>query len=288
MISSSGRVAIAATCAILTLSERVRGASEADMVTPPGATATITVTLSVSTAFGSSSDGDTRTMAATGTADVILTPTAPPFSAVEFRAMQISFANTTFVFQLFCLPFIGCQTLNVNVNGLTFTAVEPFWDSITAGGNVSFTAIPFHATGSYSTSGLASDSGTIDTIGASDFAGRISSPMPGIVRFDQLALASQSIVVPPEQLPSGITALSFVIEPNLTNTTLQGPFLPLVPDFDNNQDGDVDWADHASLAGCLTGPAGGLATPGCAVHDADSDGDVDLLDAADSLTAFDP
>src|SRR5262245_43950776 len=75
-----------------------RGASEADMVTPPGANATITVTLAVSTTFGTSSDGDTRTMAATGTANAIFTPTATPFTAVEFRSMQLSFSNTTFVF----------------------------------------------------------------------------------------------------------------------------------------------------------------------------------------------
>jgi hypothetical protein len=225
-------------------------------------------------------------MSTTGTATAILTPTALPFGAVQFNTMQIAFSNTTFVFQLFCLPFIGCQTLNVSVNNLTFTAVQPFWSPVAPTGAVNFPAAMFHTTGSYSTTGLSTSSGTIDSVSAGAFSGRITNPMPGTVRLDQLVMAQQTFVVPPDQLPAGITALTFVIQPTLTNTTFVGPFTTLVPDFDVNADGHVDLIDYATLAGCLTGPDGGLATPGCADDDGDNDLDVDLLDAAEFQVAF--
>ena len=47
-------------------------------------------------------------------------------------------------------------------------------------------------------------------------------------------------------------------------------------------DGDVDIADYAEFAGCLTGPDGGPLGPGCSLFDFDSDVDVDLGD----MTAF--
>jgi len=54
-------------------------------------------------------------------------------------------------------------------------------------------------------------------------------------------------------------------------------------DFDG--DGDVDLADFTVLAGCLTGPGGGI-LPGCDDADLDSDDDTDLQDAAVLLRAF--
>jgi hypothetical protein len=99
-------------------------------------------------------------------------------------------------------------------------------------------------------------------------------------------MAQQTFVVPPDQLPAGITGLTFVIQPTLTNTTFQGPFTTLVADFDINADGHVNLLDFATFAGCLNGPGGGLATPGCADDDGDNDIDVDLLDAAEFQEAF--
>jgi hypothetical protein len=51
------------------------------------------------------------------------------------------------------------------------------------------------------------------------------------------------------------------------------------PFGDGDEDADVDLADWALMAGCATGPAGGLA-PDCDVFDLDWDGDVDVGDYA--------
>lgn len=54
---------------------------------------------------------------------------------------------------------------------------------------------------------------------------------------------------------------------------------------DLNGDGVFDLSDYASLPGCLTGPDGGV-LEGCAIFDANQDGDVDLLDVADEFIDF--
>jgi len=67
------------------------------------------------------------------------------------------------------------------------------------------------------------------------------------------------------------------IELQFTDGT-EGIFRISPPVFgDGDQDGDVDLADWSLMAGCLTGPDGGL-PPDCGVFDLDWDGDVDLAD----------
>jgi hypothetical protein len=55
---------------------------------------------------------------------------------------------------------------------------------------------------------------------------------------------------------------------------------------DADGDGDVDLADYAVLAGCMTGPGGGPPASGCSIFDLDWDGDVDLRDVAAFSVAF--
>ena len=73
-------------------------------------------------------------------------------------------------------------------------------------------------------------------------------------------------------------------------TDLAGPLglakLPSLGSGDYEYDGDVDLADFAELASCLTGPVGGLPEGGCGVFDFDFDSDVDLADFAEFQTAF--
>ena len=51
-------------------------------------------------------------------------------------------------------------------------------------------------------------------------------------------------------------------------------------------DGDVDAADYAAFAACMTGPTGGAMGPGCAMFDFDGDIDVDLADFSVFAAAF--
>ena len=58
-----------------------------------------------------------------------------------------------------------------------------------------------------------------------------------------------------------------------------------LPPFDYDFDGTIDLADHVALAGCLTGPAGGLLA-NCGAFDDDNDNDVDLDDFGAYQNAF--
>jgi hypothetical protein len=60
---------------------------------------------------------------------------------------------------------------------------------------------------------------------------------------------------------------------------------PVTPAGDLDGDGDVDHADWAIFAGCLTGP-GVVASPECLPADLDGDADVDLKDAAAFTQSF--
>lgn len=214
-----------------------------DMVTQPGASATVQVTLSITTALGSSTDDDTRIVAVTGTSSAAFTPDVSPFAQTQLNELVLDLADTTFVFQLYCIPIFGCQTLNVEVSDLQFMLVEASCAGIAGGGAVTFADAVFHSTGGYAASGVATASGEIDAISPATFAANVNNPDANTVRFNQLNLAAQTFVVPPDQLPSGVTALSFTINTNLSNVSLSGSFAPAVPTFDSDDDGTLNACD---------------------------------------------
>jgi len=250
-----------------------------NMVTPPGSTATIKVTIMITTGLGSSTDDDTKTMASTGTIGAAFLANSPPFSSTQLNTMQLGFANTTFNFQFFCLPFIGCQNLNVAVSDLQFELVEPTCSTIGSGSLVSFSNVVLHTTGSYSTTGITSTSGVIDAIAGGSFSAHVVNPTSSTVKFDQLVVADQTFVVPADQLPPGVTGLTIIIHPTLTNTTLSGPFSPSVDDFDADDDGVFDFCDS-----CTDTDGDGFGNPGfptstCAIDNCPDVFNPDQLDS---------
>jgi hypothetical protein len=227
-------------------------ASEAAMVTPGDSSATVKVTIMATSIIGSSTDDDTRTMATTGTASAAFLPDAPLFSATQFNALQLNFANTTFVFTIFFQP------LNVTISNLQFTLAQPVCSPIDAGtGNVDFINTLIHATGDYTTTGIVTDSGSIDSTGASSMTGRITNPDAGTVKLDQLLLAPQTFVVDPAKLPFPLTGLTIIVEPTLTNTTLSGPFAASANSHDADADGTFDSCDT-----CTDSDGDGFGNPG--------------------------
>jgi hypothetical protein len=255
-------------------------ASESNMVTPGGSSASVRITMSITTSLGSSTDDDTRTMATTGVASAVFLRDSPPFASTQFNALQLNFADTNFVFNFFCLPFIGCQVLNVSIQGLQFTLAQPTCAPITPGtGAVSFSDALVHAAGAYSTSGIAVANGVIDNIGPGSIAGRITNPVAGTVRLDQLFLAPQTFVVDPASLPAPVTGLTITVEPTLTNTTLSGPFGPAVDDHDADGDGTFDFCDT-----CTDSDGDGYGDPGfvmnlCATDNCPDDFNPDQTDS---------
>lgn len=217
---------------------------QSSMITPGGSTATMRIVMTIQTSLGSSTDDDIKTMATTGTASAVFVPITTPFGSTQFNALQLNFASTTFTFQFFCIPFIGCQTLNVNVQNLQFTLVDPACSAIAAGtGAVAFSNAIVHTTGTYSTSGIASTSGALDSLGVGNMTGRITNPTSSSAKLDQLFIAPQTFVADPASLPAPLTGMTVTVEPTLTNTTLSGRFAPVADTFDDDNDGIFNACD---------------------------------------------
>jgi hypothetical protein len=234
--------AVAGLCMSL-IASSAPAAVDSNMATPAGSSASVRIVITISTSLGNSTDDDTRTMTTTGTAHAAFLPNAAPFSQTQFNAMDVTFSNTTFVFNFYCIPIFGCQTLNVTVENLRLLLVEPACSPIAAGGGVVFTNPIVNMSGSYTTSGIASSSGAFDEIGTGQLSGRITNPTSSTVKLDQLAIAEQTIVVDPASLPSGVNALTIVIQPNLANTTFSGSFAPAQTNYDADEDGILDACD---------------------------------------------
>jgi len=82
--------------------------------------------------------------------------------------------------------------------------------------------------------------------------------------------SSFAILLPTYRTTDGLSGYKF----SLT-------FSEVLCDFDD--DGDVDLTDYDTLAGCYSGPGGGIPTGtgyDCELCDVDDDGDVDLIDYA--------
>lgn len=216
------------------------------MVTVPGTTAQVKVIVTITTVF-TSTDDDTRTMATTGSATMSVSPFAPPFASASLQAFHCSLAPTTFVFQLFCLPFVGCQTLTVDISNLAFDLVAPVSSPVNAAGGVAFQGAVMAVSGEWVAGGLASASGTLSDSSAGTLSGRVSLSA-GTLTLDQLATPSQTVVVDPSQLPAGVTALTVTVIPTLTATVMKGPLVALLPG-DLNFNGAVNGADMGLLLG---------------------------------------
>ena len=114
---------------------------------------------------------------------------------------------------------------------------------------------------------------------------------PSLLCATTLAQNGGTFTVTPHSFDGGMRSVSGVLEVSGTvgqpdagrlaggNLEITGGFWVDVQPGDINADGTVSLADHAVLAGCLTGPAQS-ASAQCAASDLNGDGRVDLRDFA--------
>ncbi len=250
-VSSLSRTALhafVASSASLCIFSVLHADSTAMVITPASASMVVTLGVTVTTALGTSSDTDVKTVALTGYSSMLLTGNSPQWNAVTLSTLHLDPADASFHFDLFCFPFIGCQSLDVQVMGLTLDTTAPVSSALSASGAASFPNTPFFLQGAYVTTGVAASSGTLANNTPTDFACRVQGNAKQIVTVDQITLAPIVTVVDPASLPSGVTALTITFSSNLANATLNGPWADINP-FDLTDDGIVSAADLAVLLG---------------------------------------
>jgi hypothetical protein len=230
--------------------------SNASLVTPSTASMVLTMQLSITTALGTSSDSDTKTIAVVGDGQCKLFGSDPAWSSVTMNALNLYPANASFHFDLYCFPFIGCQSLDVQLSGLTINLTGPSSSAIGANGTASFVNAPVLIQGTYTSTGVATASGAILNNTATTIGCRVQAQPKGTVRFDQLSMAPLTTVIDPASLPAGVTALTITISTNLANTTMSGPWVVINP-FDLTGDSLVNAQDIAALLNQWGGPGSG-------------------------------
>jgi hypothetical protein len=242
--------------------------SDAWVQTPATASMVVTVQLTITTALGTSSDSDTRTVAVTGAAHTDLIGPDPAWTSCSLDTLAMFLANSTFHFDLYCFPFIGCQALDVTLVDVSLTQLAPASAPLTAAGNFSAAGFPVRMQGGYSTTGVATASGVFLNDTVTNLAGRVRGQPKQTVLFDQLSMSPVTTVIDPASLPAGVTALTVTLSPNLANTTMSGHYTIANP-YDLDGDGAVGAGDIATLLN-----AWGTAGPG----DFNANGVVDAPD----------
>lgn len=228
------------------MAAHAHGDSEAFVVTPANASLVATMTVTVGTSLGTSTDSDTKTVAVVGSSNLVLAPTSPTWTGVTMDTFHLDPADVSFHFDLFCFPFFGCQSLDVTVTGLVLDTTAPIASPLSATGGASFANAPFFLQGAYTTTGVATASGTLANQTTSNFGCRFTPQAGQTVRLDQATLAPITTVVDPASLPSGVNSLTITFAANLANTTMNGQWTPINP-YDLDGDGVVNAADLAIL-----------------------------------------
>ncbi len=244
--------------------------SNASLTVPRTGSMVLTVQISITTALGTSSDTDAKTLAVTGFGQSFLAGPDPAWNAVTMSQMHLDPADANFHFDLYCFPFIGCQSLDVALTGLVFDLQAPSTSPVGALGAVNFVGAPVLMQANYVATGVASASGTLSSVSNAGLTGRVLATTGSTVRFDQFVMAPQTTVVDPASLPAGVTALTITVSTNLANTTLVGPYVVLNP-YDLDGDGLVGAPDLSILLS-----AWGVASPA----DFNGNGSVDAPDLA--------
>ncbi|MEY3025917.1 MAG: hypothetical protein ACO31E_05255 [Phycisphaerales bacterium] len=224
------------------------GQALAALNSPAGATATITLGIEITTALGTSSDTDTQVVGVIGSADAQLFASTPPWSDTTLSNLLFDLSDVNFHFDLYCLPVLGCQPLDVQLSAVSIAGTAPISSPIDAAGAVSFVNAPLVVLANYSTTGVATSSGTIVNDTNSTFAGRVNALKGNGVSLDQLSLAPVISVIDPASLPAGVTALTLTLSSNLSTLALSGTWSVGNP-YDLDGDGLVAAADLAILLG---------------------------------------
>lgn len=244
----STRFQIASLSSILIVSS-AGAQSTADFTVDEGSTAILTLTVTIDTEIGESSDVDSTTQTVTGFATGNFDSSIPPFLAMELPTLNFDLGSGSVNYELFCIPFFGCQELNVTVSNFMIQLAPGGAATTFNGPSAFFADAPFVSSFDYDVTGsLVEISGSnvvpdFYSFGTDVFTGKGDS-----VSMDNLFLQSFTFGFDPKQLPDLVNSVEILAEIDLSNTRLSGILESTggCPE-DMNDDGTVNGADLGLL-----------------------------------------
>lgn len=229
--------------------------STAKLIATPKSTAIVTVRLDIESSFGGTNDVDVKTVSVKGLADFLCNPSRPPWNLIGVSVLNIALENAMYEFDFFCFPFVGCQHLDVSLENVQITLLDPVISAVATNGSATFLDGSFMLHADYTLSGLTQGKGSSDTISTSEFAG-VMSISGSNVSMRQCTLSPLIIDFPKDSLPSNVSSVRMTITSNLSNLFFQGPWIPKANGPDLNGDGVVNGVDLSFVLSSWGTPSG--------------------------------
>lgn len=269
LIPSLGLAAAAA------LGAQAHGQCSASVAVPPGQSCNLSTTITiVHGTFGTDSDTQSGSHTIAGTSSLFMPDPGPPFTNVTAQPFDLLVGGHTYSFSFFCFPFIGCQTLGVNLSSVTLSLPQGV-SPVSGTGNFSFQNAVWNITADYTTSGIDNGTYQLVDVGTATLSGKLTTSGSNLT-LNQLSLGTIHFDVPAKSLPAGINAISIDITANLATNSLVGPWAPSCVPADLNCDGEVDGIDLGQVLAGWGGPSG----------DTNGDGDTDGIDLGAVLASW--
>lgn len=262
--------------AMLILSTQASQAdSIAKLVAIPTSNAILTLRLDIHSSYGDTDDTDEKTISVSGTTDFLFTPSLPQLSLINISALNISLGNALYGFDFFCFPFFGCQHLNVSLENVKITLLNPVISAVAPDGSVTFQDGSFDVHADYTLSGFTVGNGSSDTMSTSQFAGVVTFSGSNVY-LNQCRLSPLIIDFSKESLPSNVSSVRMTITSNLSNMHFQGSWIVKATGPDLNVDGVVNGLDLSFVLSGWGTPSG----------DVNGDQCTDGADLAEVLSAW--
>ncbi len=220
--------------------------STADLVVDPGSTVTVELVVSIDTSFGTDTDADSATKTLEGVGVAVVGADAPPFLSLAMPSLSFDLGAADFSYEFFCLPIIGCQSLDVSVSNFLIGLDAGGVSGPVKGGNASYPKAPFVSSFDYQVSGLADISGSNVVPDVYSFGTGVSASGDDLV-LSNIFLDPITFEIPPEDLPVGVNAVIITANVDLGGITMSGLLVSNGPASDLNGDGQVNGADLGLL-----------------------------------------
>ena len=254
----------------------------ADLTVDDGSVATVELVVEITTAIGTDIDSDAVSKTFTGVGVAVMDSDVPPFLSLDLPSLSFDLGSASFAYEFFCLPIIGCQTLDVTVSNFIIGLDVGGVSGSVEDGTASYPNAPFVSSFDYQVTGIADIDGSNVVPEIYPFSTDVGMSGPDLLITD-ITLEPIVFEIPEEDLPPLVGPVVITANVDLSAASMSGLLVPGKDDCegDFNGDGAVNGADFGSMLSAW-GPC-----KGCP-EDLNNDGVVSGADVGAFLALWGP